>query len=63
MSVVYLKQVELLEKLKESGLPYINKTILRWEGKGMPVAIDIKGTKRYIWEEVHNWLTNRNQPK
>jgi len=61
MSVVYLKQIELLEKLKESGLPYTNKTILRWEEKGMPVAINRKGTKRYIWEQVEQWLTNQKE--
>jgi hypothetical protein len=60
MSTIYLKQVELQEKLKSVGLPYNAITIRKWEDMGMPV---MQSPKRYVWEQVEEWLINRKQSK
>jgi len=63
MSETHLSQTKLMAMLEENGFPCSHKTIIKWEEAGMPVALHktkIFG-KRYLWSEVYEWITNRNQ--
>ena len=61
MSIIYITQVKLMEKLEKIGLPCSAPKIRKWSEEGMPeYRIGKSGHPKYIWEEVYNWLTKVN---